>query len=53
MDYLTETLVQSDDWTRRPSTPRRQPPVFARHKGHINVLYGDGSVRSSRSRAAT
>jgi prepilin-type processing-associated H-X9-DG protein len=47
MDYLTETLVQSDDWTKAPfDAGAGNPPVFARHKGHFNVLYGDGSVRS-------
>lgn len=47
MDYLTETLVLSDDWTKAPFVPETgTTPTFARHKGQANVLYGDGSVRS-------
>lgn len=46
MDYLTETLVQSDDWNQAPFYFDGKAPTFARHKGHFNVLYGDGTVRS-------
>jgi prepilin-type processing-associated H-X9-DG protein len=47
MDYLTETVVSTDDWNKAPfDAGAGNPPTFARHKGHFNVLYGDGSVRS-------
>jgi len=46
MDYLTETIVSTDDWTKAPfDAGAGNPSTFARHKGHFNVLYGDGSVR--------
>ena len=47
MDYLTETLVMSDDWKQAPFVvDGGSAPAQARHKNHVNVLYGDGSVRS-------
>jgi len=49
MDYLTETIRTTDEWTKAPYVDPSHTsgaPAFARHNKHVNVVYGDGSVRS-------
>ena len=49
LDYERSIARASDQW----SHPRMDPdgdglPVFARHRGRLNALFGDQSVRKMR-----
>lgn len=48
IDYTYSVVNTTDDWSKSPFTQNGSArPVFARHTGYANLLYGDGSVRPS------
>jgi prepilin-type processing-associated H-X9-DG protein len=45
MDYIRYLAYVNDDWAGEKMDPEQTgTPLFARHGGRMNVLYGDGSV---------
>jgi len=47
MDYTLSVIDPTkDDFSKAPIDPKTKAPIFARHGGYANILYGDGSVRA-------
>jgi prepilin-type N-terminal cleavage/methylation domain-containing protein/prepilin-type processing-associated H-X9-DG protein len=45
VDYIKYLVYVNDDWAGEKMDPEQTgSPLFARHGGRMNVLYGDGSV---------